>query len=54
MQISAILSDYDGTLIPTSLLNPNNNDIKKEAFDNNNISKTELERVLWDGKYQVK
>ena len=46
MQISAILSDYDGTLIPTSLLNPNNNDIKKEAF-NNNISKTELERVLW-------
>jgi hypothetical protein len=49
MQISVILSDYDGTLIPTSFLNPNNNDIKNEAFGNsNNFSKTELERVLWE------
>jgi hypothetical protein len=48
MQISVILSDYDGTLSPTTFLNPNNN-IQNEAFTNNNYSKTlELERILWE------
>lgn len=48
MQISAILSDYDGTLSPTTFLNHNNN-IQNEAFTNNNYSKTlELERILWE------
>ena len=47
MQISAILSDYDGTLSPTTFLNHNN--IKNEVFPNNNYSKTlELEKVLWE------
>ena len=47
MQISAILSDYDGTLSPTTFFNHNN--IKNEVFPNNNYSKTlELEKVLWE------
>ena len=47
MQISAILSDYDGTLSPTTFLNHNN--IQNEVFPNNNYSKTlELEKVLWE------
>ncbi len=51
MQISVLLSDYDGTLFPTTL-NPNNIP-RNERFDNNNnnnnCSKTlELERVLWE------
>ena len=51
MQISAILSDYDGTLSPTTFFNHNN--IKNEVFPNNNYSKTlELEKVY--GKYQIK
>ena len=46
MQISAILSDYDGTLSPTTFVNHNN--IKNEAFTNNDYSKSlELEKVLW-------
>ena len=47
MQISAILSDYDGTLSPTTFFNHNN--IQNEVFPNNNYSKTlELEKVLWE------
>ena len=47
MQLSAILSDYDGTLSPTTFFNHNN--IQNEVFRNNNYSKTlELEKVLWE------
>jgi HAD superfamily hydrolase (TIGR01484 family) len=46
MQISILLSDYDGTLFPT-ILTPNNI-TRNEGFANNNYNKTlELERVLW-------
>ena len=48
MQISVILSDYDGTLSPTTFLNPNNN-VQNEEFTNNNYSNIlELERILWE------
>jgi len=40
------LSDYDGTLSPTTFLNHNN--IKNEVFPNNNYSKT-LERESFMG-----
>jgi len=47
MQISAILSDYDGTLSPTTFSNHNN--IKNEIFTNNNYNNIfELEKVLWE------
>jgi hydroxymethylpyrimidine pyrophosphatase-like HAD family hydrolase len=42
MQISAILSDYDGTLSPTSFKSDN----KTQTITKN--SKTELDRVLWE------
>jgi hypothetical protein len=37
MQISVILSDYDGTLFPTML--SHNSGFKNEAFTNNDYSK---------------
>ena len=47
MQISAILSDYDGTFSPTTFSNHNN--IKNEIFTNNNYNNIfELEKVLWE------
>jgi len=47
MQISVILSDYDGTLSPTTFINPNNK-IQNEEFDNNYNKTSELERILWE------
>jgi len=48
MQISVILSDYDGTLSATTFINPNNN-IQNKEFTNSNYSITlELERILWE------
>ena len=41
MQISAILSDYDGTLVPTALIHKSN--IPNEWFGQT----LELEKVLW-------
>jgi hypothetical protein len=48
MQISAILSDYDGTLVPTTTTLIHNSDIKHEKFAND-FSQTllELEKILW-------
>ncbi len=43
MQISAILSDYDGTLSPTTYLNSDN-----KSQDLTNYSKKKLDRVLWE------
>jgi 3-deoxy-D-manno-octulosonate 8-phosphate phosphatase KdsC-like HAD superfamily phosphatase len=47
MKISVLLSDYDGTLSPTTFLNPHNK-IKNEAFNNNYSKTSELERILWE------
>jgi HAD superfamily hydrolase (TIGR01484 family) len=44
MQISAILSDYDGTLSPTAFFNPND----KTARIANYQSQTGLDRILWE------
>jgi hypothetical protein len=46
MQISTILSDYDGILVPTTLTH--NSDLKHEKFAND-FSQTllELEEILW-------
>lgn len=44
MRISAILSDYDGTLSPTTYLN---SDINSERLANQ-YSQIELNRVLWE------
>ena len=43
MQISAILSDYDGTLSPKTYLNSDN-----KSQDLTNYSKKKLDRVLWE------
>jgi hydroxymethylpyrimidine pyrophosphatase-like HAD family hydrolase len=46
MQISTILSDYDGTLIPTTLIH--STDIKHEGFANDfSQALLELEKILW-------
>ena len=45
MRISTILSDYDGTLHPTTLIH--NNDIKHEGFTNDFSQTLELEKILW-------
>ena len=44
MQISAILSDFDGTLSPTAYVN---SDIDSERLANH-YSQIELNRVLWE------
>ena len=46
MRISTILSDYDGTLRPTTLIH--NNDTKHEGFTNDFSQTLELEKVLWE------
>jgi len=43
MQISTILSNYDGTLLPTTLIN--NSDIKHEVFANDSSQTLELEKI---------
>ena len=45
MQISTILSDYDGTLLPTTLIH--NSDTKHEEFANGFSQTLELEKILW-------
>ena len=44
MQISTILSDYDGTLSPTAYLNSN----KKNGRRTNYRNQIELDRILWE------
>lgn len=45
MRVSTILSDYDGTLLPTTLIH--NNDTKHERFTNDFSQTLELETILW-------
>ena len=49
MQISTILSDYDGTLLPTTLIHKSD-DTKHESFTDDDFSQTllDLEKVLWE------
>jgi hypothetical protein len=44
MQISAIFSDYDGTLSPTTYLNSDNKTVRIPNYH----SQTELDRILWE------
>ena len=44
MQISAILSDYDGTLSPTSFFNSDDRTVRIPNY----LSQTELDRILWE------
>jgi HAD superfamily hydrolase (TIGR01484 family) len=44
MQISAILSDYDGTLSPTTFCNPDDKTVRIPNYH----SQTELDRILWE------
>jgi hypothetical protein len=47
MRISTILSDYDGTLLPTTLIH--NSDTKHESFtDDFSQTLLDLEKVLWE------
>lgn len=47
MTISTILSDYDGTLLPTTLIH--NSDNKNESFtDDFSQTLLDLEKVLWE------
>ena len=46
MRISTILSDYDGTLLPTSLIH--NSDTKDESFTDDFSQTLELENILWE------
>ncbi|HEY6658005.1 MAG TPA: hypothetical protein VIZ62_05715, partial [Nitrososphaeraceae archaeon] len=45
MRISTILSDYDGTLHPTTLIHTN--DVKHEGFTNDFSQALELEKIIW-------
>lgn len=44
MQIGAILSDYDGTLSPTTFFNSDDKTVRIP----NHHSQTELDRILWE------
>ena len=44
MQISAILSDYDGTLSPTTFFNSDDKTVRISNYH----SQTELDRILWE------
>ena len=44
MQISAILSDYDGTLSPTTFFNSDDKTVRIPNYH----SQTELDRILWE------
>ena len=44
MQISVILSDYDGTLSPTTFFNSDDKTVRIPNYH----SLTELDRILWE------